>query len=66
MELRCQADVQNTRMKIERLERLCSQAGAEEADPGLRRMTLRSLREAIRQMKEDIIRYHSRARRMAS
>lgn len=66
MMLRNEADVRNTRAKLERLEARCKALQSEtREDEQLRELTLVSLGRVIKQLKEEIIRFEA-ARRSAS
>jgi hypothetical protein len=68
MNLRSQRELDNTREKLGRLERMYAEANAEtDGDPEVREAELESIRRLINQLKEEIACYEARqpARREA-
>ena len=63
MNLQSQQEVDNTRQKLAGLERLYAAAEADTSGaPYPRQLNLRTLRRTINQLKEEIVRYESKAK----
>lgn len=62
MDLRNERELQNTRQKLELLERLYQDAAAEAGgDQELREVEMESLMRSIKHLKEEIARYEARS-----
>ena len=61
MSLNSQSELDNTREKLRRLQRMLADASAEtEGDSNVREAELESLQRQIKQLKEDIARYEAK------
>lgn len=62
MSIENRRQLENTRAKLQELERLCAEIqGKPEASEHVRELTLRSLKKRINQFKEEMTRFESRA-----